>query len=404
MTALSKAFSNINIHDDLPFGTPPHKHYSHSLSHRVRSESSRSQGISSLQNGLAEDQSDGFSTFSSTGDPLPDEVEDPNHVILDIRSEGDEYVAALRQLARVVAYRHGAEIETVLHRLMSLVSGGEQLQRQASVPGWMNWGLEKTTGQSDKLEASGAVHNHKRGLKHFRSQPQLGSGHSRHRHFSFAPGDDADISSQHQSTLTYRPPPLKLRDYSSSSGAETPGTEASFGKPASLSNEARRPSKIPSPLHEPSMARMRREDSGSSLLTTIHLEGAAQRESSSSSLQSVITAVHHDSRRTSRTTSNRSSANSASQPAGQRLTEQRNGLRNSAVVALAAARAAEGGNGRSSSTETGNEQRRQSKQEGSRIQAKRRIVSNVSARNKSENESSGCPVAGQAGNGVEHGS
>lgn len=125
---------------------------------------------------------------------------------------------------------------------------------------------------------------------------------------------------------------------------------------------------------------------------------ALDRESSSSSLQSVVTAVHHDSRRTSRT--NRGSSNSAGYLAGQRLAEQRNSLRNS-VVALTAARAAEGGSGRSSSAETSSDQRRHSKQEVSRIYSKRRMATNINARNNSENESSEGPGAGDAGNGED---
>ena len=384
MTALSKTFSNTNIYYDLPFGRPPHKHYSHSLSQRVKSELSRSQGINSSQSEY-EDQSDGYSTFSSTGDPLPDEVDEPAHSILDARGQEEDFVVALRQLAVVVARRHGAEIESVFPKLMNLISGGEQLQKQVSASERMNWSFEKIMVQSDKLELDSAVYSHERCLKRFRLQPRLISGHSRHRHFSFAPGDDTDISSRHQSTSMYHPPPLKLRDYSSSSDAETPRAGASVSEPPPLGSEARKPSKIPSPLNEPSMTRLR-EDSGSSPLTTIHHDGPGHRESSPSSLQSVATAVHHDSRRTSRTTSNRSSSDSAGYLAGQRLVEQRNSLRNSAVAL--AARAAEGGGGRSSSAETSSDQRRHSKREVSRIYSKRRMATNINARNNSENESS----------------
>ena len=94
MTALSKTFSNTNIYYDLPFGRPPHKHYSQ----RAESESSRSQGINSSQNGYAGDQSDGYSTFSSIGDPLPDEVDEPAHSILDARGQEEDFVVALRRL------------------------------------------------------------------------------------------------------------------------------------------------------------------------------------------------------------------------------------------------------------------------------------------------------------------
>lgn len=183
----------------------------------------------------------------------------------------------------VVARRYGAEIETVFPKLMNLILGGEQLQKQVSAPEWMNWSLEKIMVQSDKLEVDSAVYSHERRLKCFRSQPWLISGHSRHRHFSFAPGDDTDISSRYQSASMYHPPPLKLRDYSFSSDAETPRAGASVSKPPPLSSEARKPSKIPSPLNEPSMTRLR-EDSGPSLLTTIHHDGPGHRESSPSSL------------------------------------------------------------------------------------------------------------------------
>ena len=59
----------------------------------------------------------------------------------------------------------------------------------------MNWSLEEITVQSDKLEPDSAVYSYERRLRRFRSQPQLISGHSCHRHFSFAPGDDTDVLS-----------------------------------------------------------------------------------------------------------------------------------------------------------------------------------------------------------------
>ena len=252
MTALSKTFSNTNMYYDLPFGRPPHKHYSHSLSQRAKSELSRSQGITSSQNEYG-DQSDGFSTFSSTRDPPPDEVDEPAHSILDARGQEEDFVVALRQLAVVIARRHGVEIKSIIPKLMNLISGGEQLQKQVSTSERVNWSFEKIMVQSDKLKLDSAVYSHEQRLNRFRLQPRLISGHSRHRHFSFAPGDDTDISSRHQSTSKYHPPPLKLRDYSSSSDAKTLRAGASVSKPPPLSSEARKPSKIPSPLNEPSM-------------------------------------------------------------------------------------------------------------------------------------------------------
>ena len=86
---------------------------------------------------------------------------------------------ALRQLAMVVARRHGAEIETVFPKLMNFISGGEQSQKQVSAPEWMNWSLEKIRVQSDKLELDSAVYSYEQHLKRFRSQPRLILGHSR---------------------------------------------------------------------------------------------------------------------------------------------------------------------------------------------------------------------------------
>ena len=80
---------------------------------------------------------------------------------------------ALRQLAVVVARRHGAEIESVFPKLMNLISGGEQLQKQVSASERMNWSFEKIMVQSDKLELDSAVYSHERRLKRFRLQPRL---------------------------------------------------------------------------------------------------------------------------------------------------------------------------------------------------------------------------------------
>ncbi|OCK82414.1 hypothetical protein K432DRAFT_391254 [Lepidopterella palustris CBS 459.81] len=363
MIALSKKFSRTNFHDDLPFGTPPSKHYHHSLSQRAKSDS-RSQAVANH-----DDHSDVYSTFSSIGDPLPDELDNSTPVLLDARAQGEDF-AAIRDIASLIARRRGMKIESLLPKLMDLLSSEEHTHA-----------LKPET--FEELGLNTPNRNYRGRLRNSRSQPQLNSCQTRRRHFSFDPGDDRTLTLLDQAYRADRPSPLASY-LSSSSGVRTPQSEVSLSQSASVSSDVQKPSKIPSPVHEHSMARMRREDSPASLLTTIRQDEPGRRDSSSSSMKSVITAVRRDSNRSSLATSNRSSAHSTNYNGGQRLADQNNSLRNSAV-ALAAARAADSGSGRSSGNESSYSRSRPSKQISGSGSTKAQTRPIIEGRRKSEN-------------------
>ncbi|KAF2500711.1 hypothetical protein BU16DRAFT_614429 [Lophium mytilinum] len=336
MKALSKTLSHMNDHDDLPVGTPPDRRHKHSLSYWTKSnEAAPSHGESILSSqgrgpplaSQSDDPSDTYSTFSSAGDALPDEEGATTNTIVDARAEGEDFVA-LRDLVIQLARRRGICIETMLPRLVNILEGKDNAvleqhlseapskPRQDTDSG--DWGLERRP-------------------RHSQSQPQLSSDRHPRRHFSFDPGDDTTISAMDQVTAEL-----------ASVGRTLTLSSQVLAVDTKVSPETRKASMIPSPLQEHPLARVRREDSPSSILTSVYQDSMTRRDSASS-VNSSATAVRHSSSiRSSRRISvgPGSSTSAVARSGTPRLTENAGNARNS--FALAAARAVGGGSGQKS--------------------------------------------------------
>jgi hypothetical protein len=341
MKALSRTLSHMDYHDDLPFGTPPDRRHKHSLSYWAKSNEGTleltdarapSQGGSAGFVGPSDDPSDTYSTFSSVGDPLPDEEGDTRHTIVDTRPEGEDFIA-LRDLVIQVAKRRGMRIETVLPRLVDLLEGKDTPSPQPA-----RHILEAPIGRLQ--------------LRQARSQPQLSSDTPR-RHFSFDPGDDTSITALDEVALEVARSENRSQDTTPTSEVQTPGSQVPLNMYASNGGgRSRKPSMIPSPTQDHPLAHMRREDSPSSILTSIHQEYPKRTDSGASSSNSNGTTIRHNSskKHSKRTSNGTISSTNTNKSGAQRLSEQNNSLRS---VALAAARAAGSNSGQSSGTESG---------------------------------------------------
>ncbi|KAF2814174.1 uncharacterized protein BDZ99DRAFT_567843 [Mytilinidion resinicola] len=350
MKALSRTLSHMNVHDDLPVGTPPDKRHKHSLSYWTKSNEVApshgesmlpSQGGGALKTSQSDDPSDTYSTFSSAGDALPDEEGATTNTILDARAEGEDFVA-LRDLVIQLARRRGICIETMLPRLVDIFEGKDdtmlkqQFSEASSKPRQDtdsgDWGLERRP-------------------RHSQSQPQLSSDRHPRRHFSFDPGDDMTISAMDQVAAEFANPGSNVQA-SSYSQAQKLSSQAPLAVDTITSPETRKPSMIPTPLQEHPLARVRREDSPSSILTSVYEDSLTRRDSASSVNSSATALRHGSSIKSSRRFSvgPGSSTSVGARSGTPRSIEHTANARNS--FALAAARAAGGGSGQSSGTES----------------------------------------------------
>lgn len=128
-------------------------------------------------------------------------------------------------------------------------------------------------------------------LRRFESQPNLTSDHKRRRHFSFEPGDDqlgALDEDVHSSGVTNQDARVLDEDILPLPHRLAVVLPVDATKPNSaiqtLSGDFYKPSKIPSPVHN--MGRVRRENSASSLQSTVCRRSHERRNSSSSVLTS----------------------------------------------------------------------------------------------------------------------
>ena len=217
------------------------------------------------------------SGFSVPGDDLPDEIPHTSTALMAARVESDAYVA-LKELGALVARRRGLNVEQFLHDLMLLLSGHGFIRNKDEVS------LSRPKHDTSDRAAYETLPT--RGLRSIRSQPLLSSDEVRRRHFSFEPGDD-QLAAFEKTYVSQRP--VSMAWWQPHSGADTPQSAPEADRRCSdaiaTSGKLRRASKIPSPVSGIFMARVRREDSLSSLQSMVNNE---RRDSGASS---VVTAI-----------------------------------------------------------------------------------------------------------------
>ncbi|KAF2738209.1 hypothetical protein EJ04DRAFT_429414 [Polyplosphaeria fusca] len=344
MAVLSQHFSSSNATANLSVGTPPIHGQDITLSRKVKSELDLAK-MAALNASNSTIHS-AFSEFSSTGDPLPDEIDVPSTTIQDAIIDSEAFVA-LRELGVLVARRKGINSDRFVIKLMTLLNDNEEDEPekksslQDSTP---------TVVEEDALEVGGTgggvSSQHSPRLRRYQSQPHLTSDRDRRRHFSFEPGEDElrilnqklnVLHEAEEDTLTssrgdWSP---KYSKFSSDSSFEASPT-------GSMTTRYRKSSMIPSPVHESTIATPRREASISSLQTVVaNSNGDEVRRQNSRS--SVLTAFRKNSQGTlvpqSSSSSRSSSINNLSQ-AESRGRDRASSSRNS-MAAVAATRAAE---------------------------------------------------------------
>lgn len=337
-----------SIHADLPFGTPVNQ----GLLSRTMSQpsffnrKSTSSEAASIQSRKSERMNENlsagdYSSFSSAGDPLPDELE--GDTVVQTRVNIQEDLRQMHHIASLVAKQRGVSADLLMPQVVELCrcaagttsgvdvgdgpSGGDIIAKMSKAKGLR--GLRKPKAHTISSTA-----------------PELDM-----RRFSFDPGDDSSyLSHAHQSLPAGLEQSPLIRTMSLSQlpeGRIADGLTASIwqqpivsGRPPPPSPLVRAPSgssKIPSPSFDPALARPRREDSNSSYFTAIRNSqvSLSSRNSESSSPREAISPA------LSRSASRYSPSGSGGSVGGRRLVEEKTGLRNgSHNLAVAAARTA----------------------------------------------------------------
>jgi hypothetical protein len=297
MTALSRQFSTSGFADDLPVGTPPSQDARVFLSRKAKSELDLSKlGPMGISNSNPHSIDSGF---SRTGDPLPDEIEPPS-AMMNPGIDCDAFVA-LQELGTLVARKKGINTDQFVNGLMQLLEMVEHATEDSKVaePGEDNdsdCNIKPTENDIGVDQTLTPKHR----LRHFGSQPHLGSEPRRRRHFSFEPGDD-EIEKLDGAR---RAPSTNSTDSDSTNQWSEPSTLQ-----MQLSTDLAKPSKIPSPVQRFGFGSIRS--------------------------QNALSGPQHDDRRTSTSsvlTAFRQNSTGSLRPALQ--------SRSSSVAAIAAARAA----------------------------------------------------------------
>ncbi|KAF2129978.1 hypothetical protein P153DRAFT_339355 [Dothidotthia symphoricarpi CBS 119687] len=294
MTALSKQFTAGPT--DLLIGAPPSINRRTTLSRKVQNE------VNSDVMGQIETShpaSDSVnSSFSGTGDPLPDEIAAHTTAPINLAAECEALVE-LRDLGKLVALRKGLKVDVFVNGLMKLfaetdvVDCNERLDEDA---------CKEKQLQSSPLEDNRACRlssieetlTSTPTLRRLQSQPQLGSDQKHRRHFSFEPGDDwiqALEEKRHSYDMGHSCDDSSESECQPSVSSRIPILESQLEElnrsPQTLHSDVQKPSKIPSP-----MGRVRRENSASSLQSVFLRSNQDLRRDSRSS---ILTAFRNSS-------------------------------------------------------------------------------------------------------------
>lgn len=369
---LAQKKSMTNIHADLPFGTPPRKDVTFSLTKVSMLERQALQKTRNRAATASTDTSeDTFSTFSAEGDLFQDTAVKPEPEPSNTREDPSE----IERLATAIALRHNIDPGSVMQQLMNLFPLPHAInsdQRAISMPNTLSIhlmpaktqstasakGLSETVPvkrQSALSKASGFFN---------RLRPQLsidntGNTRSLSRRFSFEPGDDG--AAQHASATAAVPGNNEDRFLRKSVSLDAlqqivPATVTAADEKHNLSPvaaspttsapavEGRPPSRIPTPVYNTgylARPRQEREDSASSLITAIKsAEEAGKRSNSlSSSVYSTPSMSREDLTKASQPTV-ADQGMKAQSGSSNRLLDHTNTLRGSSNVASAAARTA----------------------------------------------------------------
>ncbi|KAH9861974.1 hypothetical protein IAQ61_010175 [Plenodomus lingam] len=185
MATLSKYL--VDTHADQPPVGLRDRNHSSGLSRKVQSELD----LKSIVRGNEEWSFHADDVSDNLGGLSVDKITGPR-MSTDSKLECDSIIA-LRQLGGLIARRRGIEIDTFVDGLVALLSTVKKTQTCPRSSG--EQGIQACSPALGKPDTSTgnplgqhSIQRHK--LRRFQSQPQLGIGRQRRRHFSFDLGDD----------------------------------------------------------------------------------------------------------------------------------------------------------------------------------------------------------------------
>ena len=135
MRSLSKTLetkcSMTNIHDDLPFGTPP-ADMSTLAAASILEQSDSPKAMSDPKASFSDDAS--LSTFSCLGDLLPDETAGADVDLIEAAGTDNDFVA-IKRIAQVLAKRREVDPDAVMPKLLQLFAAQTfEFDRSSSLP------------------------------------------------------------------------------------------------------------------------------------------------------------------------------------------------------------------------------------------------------------------------------
>ncbi|KZM22642.1 hypothetical protein ST47_g6193 [Ascochyta rabiei] len=353
MTALSRQLTHTGL-SELPVGTPPRPDRESALSRKVKSELN----MTDLHYAGSSDTLSNSVTYSSTlpMDPAPEEVTSDESLLLKDIVECDAFIA-LKELGVLVARRKGLDVSYFVNGLMSLLTSRSSMKTDTdprahecethspAAKGYNNVSADDSTPRPPlRMPRSG-------------SQQPLDQG--RPRHFSFEPGDDQmrDVEAGFKTYDSLSQTDSTDSETTSSSAASRvfagvlQTNDNLIPLSSSSGTDVPTPSMIPSPVQ--TTARVRRENSTSSLRSIFVKNIKDDRHSSRTSVQTAFReapCANASVRSKSKSSSNHN-LRAAESPLGSK--ERLDSLANRhSTAALAAARAAEGKSNNSSQSNT----------------------------------------------------
>jgi hypothetical protein len=289
MIALSRQYTSNGT--ALPVGEPPMESKKMTLSRKVQSElslTSLSRKDLAPREFITNSVVSGFS--GSTGDPLPDEILAPLPEIVESPVECDAFVA-LRELGTLVARRRGLHVDSFLDSLMMLFTtttySGPMVESAKGKSSPAPPAMDSSTDVGGPIDQEVLTPTPTLGKN--QSRPRVNPPQKHRRQFSFEMGDDYLLALEHglvsrqagglESNATDSET-LRSADH----GRFTAQQPSLTSTPSSqtLSAEFSKPSKIPSPVQ--TLGRMRRENSMSSLRSTLGGPAENRRDSRSSTM------------------------------------------------------------------------------------------------------------------------
>lgn len=342
MTALSRQLTNAGG-SIFSVGTPPKVTQDYALSRKVKSELNLTDlRCAEVAQNLPDAHAIGLSSIAQ--DTPQDITAKPDHLSTWV-IECDAFFA-LKELGTLVAHRRGLDAASFVRGLMALLASAVTTETKIGLAA--NDSPVQSSAVKEDAQYSADDRTPRPPLRRPQSQSYQTLDQKRRRHFSFEPGDDQLQELENDLRTLESPSQTDSTDSKLSTSADyqlsdenlQSSDDDSSSLILSLGADVLRPSMIPSPVQM--VGRVRRENSMSSLKSTINKNAKDSCHNSRASIQTAFreASSSHVSTRSKSQSSSNYNLHAAESPLGSKDQLKSSANRQSSA-ALAAARAAE---------------------------------------------------------------